>query len=69
MLAVLPSRLHGLDHLPHPARAYPSAKAAADALVLVYNILIPSIAVKWRVFEHEGFSLALKPGVSLATGD
>ncbi|MBI5847082.1 MAG: transporter [Nitrospirae bacterium] len=28
-----------------------------------------SLALKWRVFEHEGFSLALKPGVTLATGD
>ena len=28
-----------------------------------------SLAVKWRFYEHEGLSFALKPGVTLATGD
>lgn len=28
-----------------------------------------SLAVKWRFYEHEGLSLALKPGVTLTTGD
>jgi hypothetical protein len=28
-----------------------------------------SVEVKWRLLEHEGFSLALKPGLSLPTGD
>ena len=27
------------------------------------------LEVKWRFFEHEGLSLALKPGISLPTGD
>ena len=28
-----------------------------------------AVEVKWRFFEKDGFSLALKPGVSLPTGD
>jgi hypothetical protein len=28
-----------------------------------------SLAVKWRFYEHEGLSFALKPGMTLATGD
>lgn len=28
-----------------------------------------SLAVKWRLYEREGLSFALKPGVSLATGN
>jgi len=28
-----------------------------------------SLAVKWRFYEHDGLSLALKPGVTLPTGD
>ncbi len=28
-----------------------------------------SLALKWRFYEHEGLALALKPGVTLATGD
>lgn len=28
-----------------------------------------SLAFKWRFLEHEGLSLALKPGITLATGD
>jgi len=28
-----------------------------------------SLEVKWRMFEREGFSLALKPGLTLPTGD
>ncbi|MDP2157112.1 MAG: transporter, partial [Nitrospirota bacterium] len=28
-----------------------------------------SLALKWRVYEHEGLSFALKSGVILATGD
>lgn len=28
-----------------------------------------SLAVKWRFYEHEGLSFALKPGVTLSTGD
>lgn len=28
-----------------------------------------SVEMKWRFFEHERFSLALKPGISLPTGD
>lgn len=28
-----------------------------------------SLAVKWRFYEHEGLSFALKPGVTLPTGD
>ncbi|MBI5846485.1 MAG: transporter [Nitrospirae bacterium] len=28
-----------------------------------------SLALKWRFYEHEGLSLALKPGMTLATGD
>lgn len=27
------------------------------------------LAVKWRFYEHEGLAFALKPGVTLATGD
>jgi hypothetical protein len=28
-----------------------------------------SLELKWRFFEREGFSLAIKPGVTLPTGD
>lgn len=28
-----------------------------------------SLALKWRLYENEGLSFALKPGVTLATGD
>ena len=28
-----------------------------------------SLAVKWRFYEHDGLSLALKPGLTLPTGD
>ena len=28
-----------------------------------------SIAVKWRLYEHDGLSLAIKPGLTLPTGD
>ena len=28
-----------------------------------------SLALKWRFYEHEGLSLALKPGVTIPTGD
>lgn len=28
-----------------------------------------SLAVKWRFYEHDGVSLALKPGLTLPTGD
>jgi hypothetical protein len=28
-----------------------------------------SLALKWRFYEHEGLSFALKPGMTLATGD
>ena len=28
-----------------------------------------SLAVKWRFYEHDGLSLAIKPGLTLPTGD
>src|SRR6185503_7118979 len=40
--------------------------AAVDATSGVSD---SSLEMKWRFYEREGFSLALKPGLSLPTGD
>lgn len=42
---------------------------AADATITENGISDTAIEVKWRFYEHEDLSLAIKPGFTLPTGD
>lgn len=50
---------------------YSWGKVKEDGVVMsdVNGIGDVSLEVKWRFFEKDGFSLAVKPGLRLATGD
>lgn len=41
----------------------------ADATTTENGMSDTSLAVKWRFYEHDDFSLAIKPGLTLPTGD
>lgn len=49
---------------------YLHVKTSDDTAAMTENgFSDTSLAVKWRFYEHDGLSIALKPGLTLPTGD
>ena len=49
---------------------YQHVRATDDTTVMTDNgFADTSLEVKWRLYEHDDWSLALKPGITLPTGD